>query len=130
VIDKAYNPPSMPLRWLVLGALALAGCNHGSARLAGHWRGVRAEGVPASADDAANAFAGKMSIDVTSDVITLTTSSGKQSGHYKVVSEDKATTVIATDKDGPADPQTFNFVDEKTMRWQVVPGKAVVFNKE
>jgi hypothetical protein len=38
--------------------------------------------------------------------------------------------VITTDTDGPAEPQTFTFVDEKTLRWQVVPGKAVVFNKE
>jgi len=118
------------LVWPLVGLLLVVGCNHGSARLAGHWRGVRAEGVPPSEDDAANGFAGKMQLDVSGDVITVTTAAGKETGHYKVVSEDKGTTVIATDKDGPSEPQTFTFVDEKTLRWQVVPGKAVVFNKE
>ncbi len=117
-------------RWSVLGVLFLAGCSHGSARLAGHWRGVRAEGAPPNVASAAEAFAGKMQIDVSSDIITVTSPSGKDSGHYKLVSEDKTTTIITTDKDGPSDPQTFTFVDDKTMRWQVVPGKAVVFNKE
>lgn len=120
----------MRIGWPLIGSLFLVACNHGSTRLAGHWRGVRAEGVPPSADDAANAFAGKMQIDVSGDTITVTTLAGKQSDHYKVVSEDKTTTVIATDKDGPAEPQTFTFVDDKTIRWQVIVGKAVVFNKE
>jgi hypothetical protein len=71
-----------------------------------------------------------MLIEVSGDTITITTGSDKQSGHYKLLSEDKTTTVIATDKDGPTEPQTFTFVDDKTMRWLVVPGKAVVFNKE
>jgi len=120
----------MPRRWLLSGLFLLAGCSHGSARLAGHWRGVHAEGVPAGADDSANAFAGKMQLDVTGDLITVTTPTGKDSGHYTLVKEDKSTTVITTDKDGPKEPQTFAFVDDKTMRWMVVPGKAVVFNKE
>ena len=123
----------MRLRWPTIGLFSLVlvmGCSHGSARLAGHWRGVRAEGITPSADDAANGFAGKMQLDVSGDVMTVTTGADKQSVHYKVVSEDKTTTVIATDKDGPTEPQTFTFVDEKTIRWQVIAGKAVVFNKE
>jgi len=123
----------MRLRWPTIASLSLVllmGCHHGSARLAGHWRGVRAEGVPPSSDDVANGFAGKMQIDVSGDLITVSSGGNKDSVHYKVVSEDKTTTVIATDKDGPTEPQTFTFVDEKTMRWQVIAGKAVVFNKE
>jgi hypothetical protein len=126
---KYYRPP-MHRSCLVLGALVLLGCNHGSARLTGHWRGIRAEGAAPNVDDAANAFAGKMQLDASGDTITVTSPTGKQSGRYKVVSEDKTTTVITTDTDGPTEPQTFTFVDEKTLRWQVVPGKAVVFNKE
>jgi hypothetical protein len=120
----------MGSRLPLLGLLALAGCSHGSARLTGHWRGVHAEGVPTGTDDSANAFAGKMQLDVAGDLITVTTPGGKESGHYKLVSEDKTTTVITTDKDGPKEPQTFAFVDDKTMRWLVVPGKAVIFSKE
>jgi hypothetical protein len=130
VIVKRYYRPPMRHLWPWVSLFLLLGCNHGSTRLAGHWRGVRAEGIPPSADDAANAFAGKMQLDVSGDTITVTTTAGKQSDHYKVVSEDKTTTVIATDKDGPGEPQTFTFVDDKTIRWQVIVGKAVVFNKE
>jgi hypothetical protein len=118
------------LAGLAFAVSGILGCHHGSSRLTGHWRGVRAEGVSWNVDDSANAFAGKMQIDVVSDAITVTTSQGSAAGHYKLVSEDKTTTVITTDTDGSNDPQTFTFVDDKTMRWQLVPGKAVVFNKE
>jgi hypothetical protein len=118
--------------WPILGLLLIAGCSHGSARLTGHWRGVRAEGVTPPADGAADAFAGKMLLEFSGDTLTVTATSGTQSGKYKVVSENPSTTVITTDKDGATNPQTFTFVGagEKTMRWEVVPGKAVVFNKE
>jgi hypothetical protein len=127
-----YNRAPMLRPWPLFGLLLIAGCNHGSTRLAGHWRGVRAEGVTPPVDDAANAFAGKMQLDFSGDTITVTATSGKQSDKYKVLSENPSTTVITTEKDGAANPQTFTFVGagEKTMRWEVVPGKAVVFNKE
>lgn len=107
-----------------------AGCGQGSKRLTGHWRGVRAEGVAADVQSAANAFAGKMQIDVSNDVISVTTATDKQSGHYKTVREDSHTVVIVTDKDGPTDEQAFSFVDAKTMRWTVTDGKTIVFMKE
>jgi len=118
------------MRWALGGMLLLAACSHGSSKLAGHWRGVRAEGVVASADDAAGAFAGRMQLDFAGDAVTITTPQGEQKTRYKVVKEDASSTVISTDGDGAGDLQTFTFVDPKTMRWQVVPGKAIVFNKE
>jgi hypothetical protein len=127
----------MPPRasWLILGSLAsllllASGCGKGSSRLAGHWRGVRSEGVPGAAGNAADAFAGKMQIDVTGDVVTVTTPDGKETGHYKVVSEDKTTTVITLDSDAGSPPETFTLVDPKTLRWAVVTGKAVIFTKD
>jgi hypothetical protein len=118
---------------LSLGALSLAilgGCHKGSARLAGHWRGVSSEGSSGSADVTAKAFAGKMQIDVTGDVVTVTTPAGKETGHYRVVSEDATTTVIATEGDSGAEQETFTLVDGKTLKWTVVPGKAILFTKE
>jgi hypothetical protein len=116
-----------------VGLLVLAasgGCSKGSARLAGHWRGVRAEGATGAAEAAADAFVGKMEIDVSGDIVTVTTPSGKETGHYRVVSEDKTTTIITTDTDGGADPQNFTLIDAKTLRWAVVPGKAIIFTKD
>ncbi len=109
---------------------SLAACGGGSKRLAGHWRGVRAEGVSPDVQKAADAFAGKMTIDVTGDVIVVTTATDRQSGHYKAVSDDKTKLVIVTDKDGPSDPQTFLFTDAKTMKWIVQAPKAIVFTKD
>jgi hypothetical protein len=116
--------------WLPAAAL-LAACGHGgSARLEGHWRGVRAEGVPSDAQSPANAFATGTELDVKGDAITVSTPRDRQSGRYRVVKEDKASLVITTDKDGLDEPQTFTFLDAKTMRWAVLEGKAIVFVKE
>jgi len=120
---------ALALAWgLALGLLL--GCGHGSKRLAGHWRGVRAEGVAPEVQTAANAFAGKMSIDVTGDVIVVTTATDKQSGHYKTTTDEKRKVVIVTDKDGTNDPQTFFLPDDKTLKWMVDEQKALVFTKD
>ncbi len=116
----------------VLVALAaLSGCGHkGSARLEGHWRGLGAEGVTPDAETAANAFAAGTELDVHGEMISVTTPKGKQSGKFRVKTEEKAQITIWTDGDGPNDPQTFVFVDEKTMKWNVLEGKTILFTRE
>lgn len=109
----------------------LAACHgDGAARLQGKWHGVRAEGVESAAQVAANAFATGTELDVHGDAITVTTPKDKQSGHYKVVRQDKTTLTITTDRDGPSDPQTFTFLDDKTVRWAVLEGRSIVFAKQ
>jgi hypothetical protein len=116
---------------LVAVVLTLPGCGQGSARLAGRWHGARAEGVTADVQAAANLFATRMQIEVSGDVMVVTTPTDKQNCHYKTVREDKDKVVIATDKDGPKAEETFTFLDPKTMRWSITPdGKAIVFVKE
>jgi hypothetical protein len=113
-------------------ALLLAGfcaCRSGAARLEGKWKGRSAEGVTADAQSAATSFASDTEIDVHGDSITVITPRDKQSGTYKVVKEDKAQVTIVTDKDGPTDAQTFTFLDDKTMRWNVVEGKTITFTR-
>jgi hypothetical protein len=117
----------------LVGALAAAAAachGDGAAKLQGRWRGVRAEGVAPESVAAANAFATGTELEVKGDAITVTTPKDKQSGHYKVVKQEKATLIITTDKDGPAEPQTFTFADERTMRWTVVEGRAIVFARQ
>jgi hypothetical protein len=112
-------------------ACSMLGCHgDGAARLQGHWRGVRADGVSPDALGGATAFATGMELEVKGDSITITTPKDKQTGRYKVVKQDKATLVITTDKDGPGDPQTFTFVDDKTVRWAVLEGKSILFSKQ
>lgn len=115
----------------LLAATVCVACGGGgSKRLQGTWKGVRAEGVGDAAKTAANAFAAGMKVEVKGDAITVTTPKDKQSGHYKVVTDDKTRVVITTDKDGPTEPQTFTFADEKTMSWAVAAGQTIVFARQ
>ena len=121
--------PGAPLlAALALGVLACGG--GGSKRLQGKWHGLRAEGVAVASQAAANSFASRMTLEVSGDSITVTTPHDKQSGRYRVVKEDKSTLVLTTDKDGPREPQTFTFVDDKTVKWLVMDGEAIVFGKQ
>jgi hypothetical protein len=116
---------------VALASLVVACGRGGPSRLEGHWRGVRAEGIGGEAQEAAaNAFAGAMELDIKGDSITVSTGRDRQSGRFRVVREDKATLILTTEKDGPDEPQTFTFVDAKTMKWAVLEGKTIVFVKD
>lgn len=120
-----------PLVALLL-LLSLLGCKHaGSARLEGRWRGIHVDGVTADLQAQADAFAVGTEIEVKGDDITIVTpaSKVKQIGKYKVVKEDKSTLIFFTDGDGQNDAQTFNFIDDRTVKWSVVEGKTITFRK-
>lgn len=109
----------------------LASCKKGGqARLEGHWKGIKAVGVPDSVLSSANLYAANMELDFKADKVKVINGSDTQSGKYKIVREDKTSVVLTTDGDGPTDEQTFTFEDEKTMRWTVVPGKTIQFQKQ
>src|SRR5215472_9635358 len=120
----------MPRRFVVVAlAVGLLACKKPT-RLEGHWRGTRAEGVSADAQNSANAFAAAMELEVKGDQIKVTTPKESQTGTFKVLRDESATVVIATDKDGPDDRETFTFVNERTMKWAVLEGKSIVFERE
>lgn len=121
------------LRSVVLAAifLSLAACNKGNApKLEGRWRGVKATGVSSDQVTAANLFASTMELEFKGDVVAVHTGGEKQSGKFKVLSDDKKGLVLVTDEDGPDDKQTFMFVDDHTIDWTVMPGKTIQFSKE
>jgi hypothetical protein len=108
-----------------------AGCSKsGAARLEGKWKGSRVEGVAPDSQAAATTFAAATEIDVKGDSILVVTPKDHESGHFKVVKEDKTSVTIVTDKDGPGDAQVFTFVDDKTMKWAVLEGKTITFVKQ
>jgi hypothetical protein len=102
----------------------------GSPRLEGKWRGGKAEGVLPASQANATQFALDTELEFTGENITVHTTNAKQSAKYKVVREDKRSIIIETDRDGPTDPQTFTFDDDRNMRWQILPGKTISFVKE
>lgn len=111
---------------------SVVGCKQpGSAKLEGHWKGTRADGVAASAQEAANAFAVQTEITARGNLITVSTPQAKgQQGTYVVDDENKTTLVLHTDKDGPTSRETFVFgEDGKTMTWKVGEGRTIVFQK-
>jgi hypothetical protein len=111
-------------------ALGPLGCKHAGERLEGHWHGLKADGVSADQQNAANAFAVGTEMEFKAGTLHVRTPKDEQTGKYKVTKEDKQSVTVTTDKDGPADPQVFVFPDDHTMRWQVVDGKTLSFQKD
>ena len=117
---------------LLVTAATVTGCKHaGSAKLEGRWRGLRAEGVAGPTAEAANNFAKQTEIIARGDKITVNTPDAKGvQGIYVVDDENKTTVVLHTDKDGPANKETFVFgEDGKTMQWKLGEGRNIVFQK-
>ena len=111
-------------------AIATMACGSGAARrFAGHWKGVMAEGVAGPAEMAANAYASGLELFVRGDTISVTTRKEKQTGRFKILKEYSMSLTIATDRDGTDAPQTFVFTDDKTMKWLVLDGQAIVLTK-
>lgn len=107
----------------------IGGCKHpGSAKLEGHWKGQRVEGVGADALVSANVFATGTEIVVKGNQISISTPSAKNvTATYFVDKEETASVVIHTDKD--ATSETFDFTDTKTMSWKVDEKRSIVFKK-
>jgi hypothetical protein len=125
----SVSRPLLPL--FALLALAGAACGHkGSPRLEGHWRGLSADGVTTDVQASADLFATGTELDIRGENIVVSTPKGKQSGKFRVKTEDKNQVTIWTDGDGPNDPQMFTFVDERTMKWSVLEGKTIIFRRE
>jgi hypothetical protein len=112
-------------------AMTLVACKGGSAaKLEGRWRGIKATGVPASQLSDANLFASTMELEFKGELVSVHTGSDKQSAKFHVVKDEKTVVTIATDQDGPDDPQTFTFSDDHTMSWAIGGGKGIQFQKE
>ncbi len=112
-------------------ALAVTGCKKpGSAKLEGHWRGTRADGVGPGQQDAANAFALGTEITARGEKLTISTPGAKGVvSSYVVDDENKTTVVVHTEKDGPNMKETFEFQDAKTMTWRLGGGPTITFTK-
>ena len=55
----------------------------------------------------------------------------KDATAYVIDEETKASLTLHTDKDGPANKETFAFADDgKTMSWKLGDGRSLVFAKQ
>ena len=126
----AARTAASSLAFMCAAALAICGCHHAGERLEGHWHGLRAEGVGPDQQNAANAFAVGTEMEFKAGLLHVRTPKTEQTGKYKVTKEDKQSVTITTDKDGPANAETFVFPDDHTLRWQIVDGKTLSFQKD
>ncbi len=112
-------------------ALLFACTKHGaSAKLEGHWKGQRVDGVPPEAQANANAFAIGTDIIAKGNQIAFSTPAQKGlQATFTIESEDKSSVVLRTDKgDGP---QTLSFSEDgRTMSWQIDDKRRMVFLKQ
>ena len=122
---------ALAIGWALLAASAI-GCKHPSSKLEGHWKGTRADGVAAGAQDSANAFATQTEIVARGNTITISTPGTKgQQATFVVDSESPSVVLVHTDKDGPANKETFSFTDDgKTMTWRLGDGRTITFQKQ
>jgi hypothetical protein len=126
---KIAMKPNVAL--LVLASSLVFACNKGSAaKLEGRWHGIKATGVTAEQLTAANLFASTMELTFHGDQVSVHMGGDKQSSHFRVVSDEARSVLIVTDQDGPDDKQSMTFSDDKTMAWQVLPGKTIQFAHE
>lgn len=108
----------------------VAGCKHqGSAKLEGHWRGQKAEGVAESVQLSTNVFAGSAEIFAHNDQIVVQTAAGRPpAATYTVDKEDATTLVIHTDRDRTTETFVFDPVTG-SMTWKVDATRSIVFHK-
>jgi hypothetical protein len=116
--------------FLAFGAL---GCQKtASERVLGKWHGVKADGVVADVQPAANEAANGMELEFKKDVVVIRPAKDKDplTARYIVLREDRRSVVVVTEHDGARDEQTLTLDDDDTMRWQVLQGKTITFERE
>lgn len=109
--------------------LLLAACRHGSPKLEGHWKGVRAEGVEPGGQSNGAMFATSTEIIAQGDKIAIQTQAGRSpTTTYVVDKEDATTLVIHTAGDPTAETFTFNEKADQ-MTWRIDSTRTITFKK-
>jgi hypothetical protein len=107
---------------------SLSACHKGSAKLQGHWKGTRADGVPSDVQAQADQYGSQLDIEFKGDVMTVTSPNGTATSKYKVTKEDKGSVTIITDADGTE--ESLAFESDTTMKWTALPGKTITLTKQ
>jgi hypothetical protein len=124
------------MRWaaasVLLGAMSLVACGggKGSKQLEGTWRGLSAEGVSRDTQDTATQFAKTMELVFKGDTLVVTANGNKQTSPFRVVKEDKTIVQIVPGTEGEGQAETFNMIDDRTLRWQVSGTSTITFRKQ
>ncbi len=121
--------------WLVLGALGLgaAACSHPVQRkLEGRWLGQAVENFDDDQVAAATGWARGTSMEFAGSSITVAIPAEEpRIGEYEVAQVHKNRVVLAV-KGSATEPQNVRFVldSDRSMRWMLSDGRAVVLRRE
>ncbi len=116
------------MRKTALFFVLLVGCHKASGKLEGHWVGQKATGVAPAEQEAANRFAAETALDFKGTTVVVKTEHEKQTGHYRVVREDKDTVVLVTEEGD--EEQTLTLEGDKTLKWTIEKDKTIIFAKQ
>jgi hypothetical protein len=118
---------------LLLLAFAIAGCGHPvQKKLEGRWLGDSVENFDDDVVASATGWAKGASMEFAGSSVTVTIPAEEpRSGKYKVVSVHEGDIELAIQRrDGAVDKVRFKLDDERSMRWVLDDGRAVVLRRE
>lgn len=122
-------------RWglAVLSGVLLVGCGHPiQKKLDGRWLGDSVENFDDSVVAAATGWAKGTSLEFSGPTVTVSIPAEEpRTGKYKIVSVHESDIQLGIErKDGAVDPVLFKLDDERSMRWMLGDGRAIVLRRE
>jgi hypothetical protein len=118
---------------LLLLASGVTGCGHPvQKKLEGRWLGDSVENFDDDVVASATGWAKGASMEFAGSTVTVTIPAEEpRSGKYKVVSVHEGDVELAISRrDGAVDKVRFKLDDERSMRWVLDDGRAVVLRRE
>jgi hypothetical protein len=122
-------------RWGVafLSGVLLVGCGHPiQKKLDGRWLGDSVENFDDSVVAAATGWAKGTSLEFSGPAVTVSIPAEEpRTGKYKIVSVHESDIQLGIERtDGSVDKVLFKLDDERSMRWMLGDGRAIVLRRE
>ena len=138
--SQTMKPTAVALRrfgaavFIMAAAAAAVGCGGHpiQKKLAGRWHGARIENVDGEALAAATGWVKGTSMEFADSTLTVAIPAEEpRSGEYRVVRvhEDDVRLAV-TRRDGDVDHLNLKLDDERSLRWMIGDGRAIVMRRE
>jgi hypothetical protein len=132
-MDRGLKRPRGSITGLLLLVGAIGGCGHPvQKKLEGRWLGDSVENFDDDVVASATGWAKGASMEFAGSTVTVTIPAEEpRSGKYKVVSVHEGDIELAIQRrDGAVDKVRFKLDDERSMRWVLDDGRAVVLRRD
>jgi hypothetical protein len=132
-MDRGFRRHRASITGLLLLVGAITGCGHPvQKKLEGRWLGDSVENFDDDVVASATGWAKGASMEFAGSTVTVTIPAEEpRSGKYKVVSVHEGDVELAIQRrDGAVDKVRFKLDDERSMRWVLDDGRAVVLRRD